>query len=59
MTGETFEADVLQSTRAVLADYGAERCGPSRMITPILTAIAEEHARREPPDELVPEGRTP
>jgi len=29
------------------------------MITPILTAIAEEHARREPPDELVPEGRTP
>ena len=43
MTDETFEAEVLQSTRPVLVDYRAERYGPSKMIAPILEAIAEEH----------------
>jgi thioredoxin 1 len=43
VTDETFEAEVLQSTRTVLVDYWAERCGPSKMIAPILEAIAEEH----------------
>jgi len=43
VTDETFEAEVLRSTRTVLVDYWAERCGPSKMIAPILEAIAEEH----------------
>jgi thioredoxin 1 len=43
VTDETFEAEVLQSTRTVLADYRAERYGLSKMIAPILEAIAEEH----------------
>ena len=43
VTDETFEAEVLQSTRTVLVDYWAEWCGLSKMIGPILEAIAEEH----------------
>ena len=43
VTDETFEAEALQSTRTVLVDYWAERCGLSKMIAPILEAIAEEH----------------
>src|SRR5207248_825988 len=43
VTDETFEAEVLQSTRPVLVDYWAGRCGLSKMIAPILEAIAEEH----------------
>ena len=43
VTDETFEAEVLQSTRTVLVDCWAERRGPSKMIAPILEAIAEEH----------------
>ena len=43
VTDQTFKAEVLQSTRTVLVDYWAERCGLSKMIAPILEAIAEEH----------------
>jgi thioredoxin 1 len=43
VTGETFEAEVLQSTKTVLVDYWAEWRGPSKMIAPILEANAEEH----------------
>lgn len=43
VTDETFEAEVLQSTRTVLVDCWAEGCGLSKMIAPILEAIAEEH----------------
>ena len=43
VTDETFEAEVLQSTRPVLVDYWAGRCGLSKMIAPILEAIGEEH----------------
>ena len=43
VTDETFETEVLQSTRTVLVDYRAERCGPSKMVAPILEATAEEH----------------
>ena len=43
VTDETFEAEVLRSTRTVLVDYWAERCGLSKMIAPILEAIGEEH----------------
>ncbi|PKO87980.1 MAG: thiol reductase thioredoxin [Betaproteobacteria bacterium HGW-Betaproteobacteria-10] len=44
VTDDTFEAEVLQSTQAVLVDYWAEWCGPCKMIAPILDEIASEYA---------------
>ena len=44
VTDDTFEAEVLNSDKAVLVDYWAEWCGPCKMITPILDEIAEEYA---------------
>ncbi len=42
----TFEADVLQSDKAVLLDFWAEWCGPCKMIAPILDEAATEYADR-------------
>jgi thioredoxin 1 len=44
VTDDTFEADVLNSDKAVLVDYWAEWCGPCKMIAPILDEVAEEYA---------------
>ncbi|MFD1815017.1 thioredoxin family protein [Rhodococcus gannanensis] len=41
-----FAADVLGSDLPVLVDFTAERCGPCRMVAPVLDQIAAEHRGR-------------
>ncbi|MGH8143288.1 MAG: thioredoxin [Steroidobacteraceae bacterium] len=46
VTDQSFEAEVLLSPKPVLVDYWAERCGPCRLIGPIVDDSATEYADR-------------
>jgi thioredoxin 1 len=45
-TDATFDADVLKSDVPVLVDFWAEWCGPCRMMTPTVDAIANDYVGR-------------
>ena len=40
---DTFEAEVLQSTKKVLVDFYATWCGPCRILKPTIMEFAKEH----------------
>jgi thioredoxin 1 len=44
VTDESFERDVLKSSKPVIVEYWAEWCPPCRQVAPVLDAIAAEHA---------------
>jgi len=46
VTDQSFQAEVLQSSKPVLVDYWAEWCGPCRMVAPILEESATQYADR-------------
>lgn len=41
-----FDAVVLKSEQLVLVDYGAEWCGPCKIVAPIVEEIAKDYASR-------------
>ena len=43
ITRENFDREVLQSDKPVLIDFWAPWCGPCRMLSPVISEIAEEY----------------
>ena len=43
ITASNFEEEVRKSDRPVLLDFWAAWCGPCRMLSPTIEAIAKEH----------------
>ncbi len=46
VTDGTFAAEVLQADLPVVVDFWAPWCGPCRMVSPVLEAVAEKLAGR-------------
>jgi len=44
ITDANFETEVVNSDTPVLVDFGAEWCGPCRMIAPVIEELAGEYA---------------
>ena len=44
VNSENFEKVVLQSEKPVLVDFWAEWCGPCKMLSPVVSEIAEEYS---------------
>tara|TARA_B100001250_G_scaffold212614_1_gene182375 strand:- start:764 stop:1084 length:321 start_codon:yes stop_codon:yes gene_type:complete len=42
VTDESFEVEVLKSTKPIVVDFWAEWCGPCKMIGPSLEEISDE-----------------
>ena len=43
ITKNNFEQEVLRSDKPVLIDFWANWCGPCRMLSPVISEIAEEN----------------
>lgn len=43
VTSENFEKEVLQSDKTVLVDFYADWCGPCKMLSPVVDAVASEN----------------
>lgn len=46
ITDTSFEEVVLKSDKPVLVDFGAEWCGPCRMLGPVIEELATEYEGR-------------
>ena len=44
LTVQNFEDEVINASKPVLVDFWAPWCGPCRMLSPVISEIAEEYA---------------
>lgn len=46
LTSENYDSEVLKSDKLVLVDFWASWCGPCKMVSPIISQLAEEYNGR-------------
>lgn len=44
LTQDTYEGEVLKSDTPVLVDFWASWCGPCKMLSPVISQLAEEYS---------------